>query len=94
MIPGGGIKQPQPLTRSELFGDSGVTSWYRVCDDTCHGVEGYVINTESPNKILDVTNMLLMGFWRKDGLKEPMTIANLSYVANLFKCRHSSPHNW
>ena len=93
MIPGWGIKQPQPPTYPKLLGDGGVASWYRVRDDTCHRVQGHVIDTELPDKILNVTNMFLMRFWCKDGLEEPATVADLAYVANLLKSRHSMSHN-
>jgi hypothetical protein len=63
------IKEPEVRGSSNRKCDSTVASWYGVGNLTSDLVEGYIIDTELPNKITNVRDMFLMWFGRKKGFK-------------------------
>jgi hypothetical protein len=56
-------------------------------------IAGYVVNTEVPDKIINVLDVLPVGFGCKQGLEEPTHIRDLMYVSNLGKCSNAFTHN-
>ncbi len=56
-------------------------------------VEGYIVDTKPPDKIINVLHVLLVGFWHEQCLEEPTPIRDLSYVSNLGKCGNAFPHD-
>ncbi len=59
------VKHLDEFPHTKLDKHHSITLWDRVSDDTSSTVKGNVINTEAPDKIIDVLDVLLVGFWRK-----------------------------
>jgi hypothetical protein len=83
MISHGHINHPDELPHHELNKDCRIIPW----------LEGYVVNTEAPDKIIKILDVLLVGFGRKQCLEEPTPICDLSYVSNLGKWGFAFMHN-
>jgi hypothetical protein len=56
-------------------------------------VEWNVIDTEPPDKVTDVLDMLLVRFRSKNGLEQPTPIVNLPDMPDLFEGGNGLPHN-
>ena len=59
------VKHPPPFATAKLVECRRITSWDGVCYDGSNAVEWDVIDTKAPNKVLDVTDMLLVGLGGK-----------------------------
>ena len=59
------VNPPPPKCAAKLVEYRRVATWDPVCDDASDTVEQDVINTEVPDKVLDVANVLLVGLGRK-----------------------------
>ncbi len=58
------IKHPYESPHAELDKNSCIAPGNGVCDDAGDAIEGDVIYTKTPNEIIDILDMLQMGFWR------------------------------
>ncbi len=54
-------------------------------DGMSYAIQWNVVDTEAPNKVINVFNMFLVGFWCKEGLEQPAPVHDLSDVAYLGK---------
>ncbi len=59
------IKHPDEFPHTKLDKHRSITSWDRVSHNLSNTIKGNVINTEVPDKIIDVLDVLLVGFWRE-----------------------------
>ncbi len=59
------VKHPDEFPHTKLDKHCSITSRDRVSDDLSNTVKGNVINTEAPDKIINVLDVLLVGFWPK-----------------------------
>jgi hypothetical protein len=57
----------------------------QICDDGCDLIEWDIIDTEVPNEVVDVADMLLMGLRGKECFKEPFAVMNLEDVPKLLR---------
>jgi hypothetical protein len=73
--------------------NSRVVTKNRVRNDACDLIEQNIIDTEAPNKVVDVADMLLMGLRGKECFEEPFAIMNLVNVRELCKVCHALPHD-
>jgi len=55
------IEHPPPFATAKLIEYHRITSWDEVCYDASNAVEWDVIDKKAPNKVFDVTGVLLVG---------------------------------
>ena len=73
--------------------DSRIATRDWIRNDACDLVKRDEINTESPNEVLDVGDVLLMRFWCEQGFEEPGSIMDLANVAELFEFSNAITHD-
>jgi hypothetical protein len=59
------VKHLNGPPHAELGKDSYVTMRNQVGNDTSDTVEGYVVDTKSPDEIIYILHVLLVGFWQE-----------------------------
>ncbi len=69
MVPHRRIKHPHPCPGAKLVEDCGITSRDGVCNLKSYAIEWDVVHTETPDEVLDVVDMFLMGFCGKECLE-------------------------
>ena len=55
------VKYPPPFAMAKLIEYCRITSGDGVCDDASYAVEWDVVDTEAPNEVFDVADVLLVG---------------------------------
>ena len=81
----GCIEQPLEFTLTHRDHNCKIAAWNRVCDDLGKAVQFDVIHAETPDIIVYIKNVLLMGLWGKQAGAEPFAIENLIDLFNLFQ---------
>jgi hypothetical protein len=69
MITHGGVKQSHPKATVKREVDGRVAARNGISDRLSDRIERDIVKAESPHKIFDVANMLLVGLRRKEGLE-------------------------
>ncbi len=87
------IPQPYPLTVAKSKVDCRIASGYQIYDGARDLVQRNIINAKSPYKVSNISDVFLMGFWRKEGFKLPLAVVHLTDVANFFQRRNTLAHN-
>ncbi len=55
------VEHPPPFATAELVEYRRITTWDGVCDDSSYAAEWDAADTEVPNKVVDVQDVLLVG---------------------------------
>jgi hypothetical protein len=87
------VKHLDEPPHAELDKNRRITPRNGVGNNTSNTIEGYVVQTEAQDKIINVLDVLLVGFGRKECHEEPTLIRDLPYVSNLGKCGNAFTHN-
>jgi hypothetical protein len=74
--------------------DCGIATGDGVGYGTRHLIQRNIVDAESPNKVVNILDVLLMGLWSKQRLKHPSAAVNLPDVAQLLERRDTFSHNW
>ncbi len=69
MVAHGRIEKPEVRRSTECKGDCIIAPWDGVDNLTSDLIEGYIIDTESPNKIFYIQDMFLVWLGCKEGFK-------------------------
>ncbi len=64
-----------------------------VSNDSGDGIERDVVDAKTPDKVVDMANVLLMEFGCNDSLEEPLPIMNLADVPNFLKGSNGLAHD-
>ena len=87
------VIHPYVFAHTEFDENRGIAPRNGVGDNPRDAVQGRIIDTETPNEIINIRNMFLMGFRREYCLKKPTTIRDLMYVSNLGESRDAFTHD-
>ena len=90
----GGIPHPHPPAVTERQVDSGIAPGDGVGYGSRYLIQRDIINAESPHKVVDILDVLLMGLRSKQRLKHPSAAMNLTNVAEFLERCDTFPHNW
>ncbi len=82
MVSHGCVVHPQELTRTESHANGYIASRNGEGDQPSDLVEWDIVDAKSPNKVIDVGNMLLMRLGCEKGFEEPTAIVNLNNLSN------------
>ncbi len=88
------IPHPVPEGRTKGEVDCGVTTGDDVCVYWCDLIERDVIDAKSPDKVINIGDMFLMGFRGKESLELPLTVMDLANVTKRFKGGNAFAHDW
>ncbi len=94
MISRGSVKEPKPAPIAKFDKYSGIAPGNGVRDDSHGQVQRHVVHAEPSHKIVDVTNVFLVGFGGKNSLEEPSAIMDLLNMAHFLKCCYGPAHDW
>ncbi len=61
---------------------------------SCDLIERDVIDAKSPDKVINIGDMFLMGFWGKESLELPLAVMDLANVTKRFKGGNAFAHDW
>ncbi len=65
MIPHRRVKHPNESPHAEFDKDCSIASGDGVSNNTLDALQGNIVDTETPNEVLNILDMLLMGFRHK-----------------------------
>jgi hypothetical protein len=88
------VPHPVPEGRAEGEVDCGVAMGDDVCMYTCDLIKRDVIDAKSPDEVLNIGDMFLMGFRGEESLELPLAIMDLANVTKLFKGGDAFAHDW
>jgi len=74
------VGKPTKFGFAEGVSNCGVAAWDWHGDDFSDGVERNVVNAEAPDKVVNVSHILLMWLRSQERLREPCTVVNLFHV--------------
>jgi hypothetical protein len=83
MVPHRRIEHPHPCPSAKHVEDCGITSRDGVCNLKSYAIERDVVHAETPDEVLNVVDVFLMGFCSEECLEQPQSICDLNYVTNL-----------
>ncbi len=83
-----------PEGRAEGEVDCGVATGDDVCVYSCDLIERDVIDAKSPDEVINIGDMFLMGFWGKESLELPLAVMDLANVTKHFKGSDAFAHDW
>jgi hypothetical protein len=87
------VDHPNEPPHTKLGENGRVASRNWICDNTGDTIQGNVAHAEAPAKVINIHDMLLVGFRRKQHLEQPAPIRDLSDVANLGECPNTFLHD-
>ncbi len=92
MIAHGGIKQPNIVATKIVF-DGHIAAGYGIRNKMSDLIKWNIIHTKPPDKILNIVNVLLVGFWGKECLEQPLAVVNLTNLTNLLEGGNTLTHD-